>query len=136
MTQLTDVVEVIMGLQGIGTGTEPLNLLNLLIDGSAAFTPNGAPVGNAINGSFIEQQWRLWPTVVSAGANSTLAITFSSGFEASIGTNSGTTRVLNGNGALTSFNLGTTHTIGLQLQCTSATGTGGFELLWVKLVRR
>ena len=136
MTQLTDVVEVIMGLQGVGTGTEPLNLLNLLIDGSAAFTPSGAPVGNAINGSFIEQQWRLWPTVVSAGANSTLAITFSSGFEASIGTNSGTTRVINGNGALTSFNLGTTHTIGLQLQCTSATGTGGFELLWVKLVRR
>jgi len=134
LTELADVLEIDTLFKFTLSGAEPDQGFDVLIDGSPAFTMLQTPSTTANNGSYLTQRWEITPTTVAAGANSTIVTTMTSPFDG--GSNNVGTRIINGTGPLTSFNLGTTHTIGFQMECSSATGVGTAELMLIKAVRK
>ena len=123
-----------MDVETTDSGAQPDIGYDLLIDGSPAYTMLQAPFSTPGNNQYFPQSWHIFPSVVSAGANSTIGVNFSAAYNGST-SNTGT-RIQNGTGPLTSFNLGTTHTIGLRMECSSATGVSTTELFTIKVVRK
>lgn len=138
ITQLGDHLRVLVDLQLTVPGSNAASTgFDLLLDGANFYTMDVAPnaASGALTGAPYVASWDIWPTTVAGGANSTLNVTFTGNLQGS-GVLPGT-RFFNGTAAPTTVNLGATHTIGLAMECTSATGTTtAAKLLAIRLVRQ
>lgn len=121
LTSLADRLLVVMDLTWSQVATPQDIGWDLELDGNNAFTMAAAPNANVfgvVTNLPQEVSFTIWPTAVAAGTNSVLNSVYNQAMQ---GNGSVTSRTTNGTAAIASVNLGATHTLGFQMECTSAT---------------